>query len=96
MAPRNEWAAQIRAAVGTIVTAIIILGATLLITSIQGHASDEDLTRIEQEAKARDAAMLRRLEEHLKEAQREALRQASFRGQVAGALKIELEVGEGP
>ena len=88
MAPKNG---QVRIAVSTFFTAVLLLGVSTVVTSIQGHASEDDLAKVELEAKERDAALLKRLEDHLRDARQEAIDQARFRGLVAGKLGIDLD-----
>lgn len=84
---------MVQAAKQGLVTALIagsFLGlGGFLFETVQAHAGTEDLKRVEEEAKGRDRDLAARLEDHLREAREEALRQARFRARVAEKLGLE-------
>jgi hypothetical protein len=80
-----------RSAIVTLVCVAIIAAASMALDAFQAHASNTDLLEVDRKSRERDAALQRKLDDHLKEMRLERLRQAEFRGAVATKLQIKLE-----
>ena len=72
------------------------IAIALIIAAILGtwafaatRASSVELNLLERESKAGDAAIISKLDDHLKEAQIDAIAQAEFRAEVRQALNIQ-------
>lgn len=97
MAGENARQGMLYAIGATVCAGIILAGGGLVLTSFQGHASDSELraakvetARVEKESKERDAKTEVKLEKHLVQYQKEAIKQAAFRAAMIVKLSLEL------
>lgn len=83
--------AAFRQAGVTLLTAAVIGAVTVTFGAVTGHATDDDLKRVELESKERDDGLSDRIDAAAKKAAEERIKQAVFRTKVAAKLEIELD-----